>query len=59
MTIQSLQMSPRMASLRQGNVLVSLPYNPSQMGGSGCRPLSMLTITKTTKKVKVTESDPV
>jgi len=39
-------------------VLVSLPYTPSQMGGSGCRPLSMLTITKTTKKVKVTESDP-
>ena len=28
-TIQSLQMSPRMASLRKGNVLVSLPYSPS------------------------------
>ena len=29
-TIQSLQTSPRMPSLRQGNVLVSLPYGPSQ-----------------------------
>ena len=28
-TIQSLQMSPRMANLRQGNVLISLPYSPS------------------------------
>jgi len=34
-TIQSLQMSPRMASLRQGNVLVLLPYSPSQVGSSG------------------------
>ena len=33
-TIQSLQMSPRMATLRQGNVLVSLPYSLSQVGSS-------------------------
>ena len=33
--VQSLQMSSRMASPRQGDVLVSLPYSPSQVGGSG------------------------
>ena len=38
--IQSLQMSPRMASLRQGNVLVSLPYSPLQVGSSGYLPES-------------------
>ena len=37
-TIQSLQISPRMASLRQVNVLVSLPYSPSQVGDSGYLP---------------------
>ena len=35
---KSLQMSPRMASLRQGNVLVALPYSPSQGGSSGYLP---------------------
>ena len=29
-TIQFLEMSPRMASLRQGNVLVPFPYSPSR-----------------------------
>ena len=37
-TIQSLQMSPRMANLRQRNVLVSLPYSPAQVGRSGYLP---------------------
>lgn len=34
-TLQSLQTSPRMPSLRQGNVLVSLPCGPSQASSSG------------------------
>ena len=37
-SIQSLQMSPRMVSLRQGNLLVSPPYSPSQVGGSSYLP---------------------
>ena len=37
-TIQSLQMSPGMASLRQENVLVSVPYSPSQLGCSDYLP---------------------
>ena len=37
-TIQSSQMSPRMASHRQGNMLVSLPCSPSQVGGSSNLP---------------------
>ena len=32
-TIQFLQIAPRMASLRQGNMLLSLSYSPLQMGG--------------------------
>ena len=31
-------MSPRMASLGQGNALVSLPYTPAQVGSSGYLP---------------------
>ena len=31
-------MSPRITSLRQGNVLASLPYSPPQVGGSGYLP---------------------
>ena len=34
-TIQSLHMFPRMASLRHGDVLVSLPYHPSKGGHTG------------------------
>ena len=37
-TIQSLNMSPRIASLRQGNVLFSFPYSPLQVGGSDYLP---------------------
>ena len=39
--IQFLQISPRKASLRQGDVLVSLPFSPSQVGRvrlSPCEP---------------------
>ena len=34
-TFQSLHISPRMASLRQGDVLVSLPYSPLKGGHIG------------------------
>ena len=37
-TIQSLQMSARMGSLRQGDVLVSLLYSPSHVGSSDYLP---------------------
>ena len=50
-TIQSLQMSPRMASLRQGDVLVLLPCSLSQVGGSG-RPLCMFNNKKGLKSQK-------
>ena len=50
-TFQSLQMSPRMASLRQGDVLASLPYSSSFTGGRlrlspRGRPLCIFIITK-------------
>ena len=37
-TIQFLQISPRMASLRQGNMLLSLSCSPLQKGGWGYLP---------------------
>ena len=36
-TIQFLQMSPWMASLGQGSVLVSLPYSPAVKGSRRVR----------------------
>ena len=59
-TIQSLPISPRIASFRQGNVLVSLPNSPSQVSGLGYLPASMYACSDKSGKmrVKVIETDP-
>ena len=52
-------MSPSMASLRQGTVLVSFSYSPSQVGSSGYLSEAghYLSYRSSKMRVKVTEAD--